>query len=561
MAYSYIQGPYSANYLPKGASAYRKLASRLYYQITNTATTYRVDVYGQGTIYNDNMGTTLYGQLNLTGTAQTTGSRKYTYKSSGTNHKDVYYTLCDVKSYTWTKQTYAQSGSASMYVYWSCSSSRTSTASTSFSIPALASYSIVYNANGGTSAPGTQTKYYDRNIALQSSQPTRTGYTFVGWSTSANPSYTAVSNPTGSPANNGYYESVEGIFIRSVDLEVDPSKTYYYIVTQYQPGATYTGNAALTLYAQWYPNVYTITYNSGGGTGTMADNHFVYDQTYTLSKSLFHYTDMLFAGWVQDTDNTSIIYADEAPVSNLTTSGTFPLKATWQYQYSKADLTQPLAWRREENISGNIEDSDTGNYARAQITVEPAKQRTVLNGDFSYISTEVRAGYKLITSSEYIMHPTSYIINDISTLIWDFDPDHWIGENIPTFTPLSVDTQYDIIFISRGLIEGVEKITNNITTFISTAEFALDINADGSSFGLFSIAPGTYVEEVDETNNQTTANRVKTVSINGDLLLAIDENAGKGYIDNILIQLLSGLGWEVTVNPQDVVQTSSGTES
>lgn len=78
------------------------------------------------------------------------------------------------------------------------------------SVPALSSYTISYNANGGSGAPSNQTKYYDINLTLSDVIPTRSGYTFVNWNTA--------SNGTG---------------------------------TSYTPSGTYTANAGTTLYAQW----------------------------------------------------------------------------------------------------------------------------------------------------------------------------------------------------------------------------------------------------------------------------------------------------------------------
>ena len=39
-------------------------------------------------------------------------------------------------------------------------------------------YTVNYNANGGTGAPGNQTKTYGQNLTLSSTVPTRTNYTF-----------------------------------------------------------------------------------------------------------------------------------------------------------------------------------------------------------------------------------------------------------------------------------------------------------------------------------------------------------------------------------------------
>lgn len=86
-------------------------------------------------------------------------------------------------------------------------------------------YTVSYNANGGSNAPGNQTKTYGTNLTLTSNKPTRTGYTFDGWNTQSD--------------GKG---------------------------TNYASGGTYSANAAVTLYAKWKPNTYTIKYSLGGGS-------------------------------------------------------------------------------------------------------------------------------------------------------------------------------------------------------------------------------------------------------------------------------------------------------
>ena len=89
-------------------------------------------------------------------------------------------------------------------------------------------YTVSYDANGGSDAPSSQTKYSGSNLTLTTSTPTRSGYTFSSWNTYA--------NGTG---------------------------------TSYDPGDTYSTEASVTLYAQWTANgtSYTITYYANGGTG------------------------------------------------------------------------------------------------------------------------------------------------------------------------------------------------------------------------------------------------------------------------------------------------------
>ena len=82
-------------------------------------------------------------------------------------------------------------------------------------------YNVTFNANGGSGAPSAQTKTHGTALTLSSTVPTRSGYTFVGWGTTAKAQ----------------------------------SATY-------QPGGRYTGNAALALYAIWSLNYVSPTINS-----------------------------------------------------------------------------------------------------------------------------------------------------------------------------------------------------------------------------------------------------------------------------------------------------------
>lgn len=77
------------------------------------------------------------------------------------------------------------------------------------SIPGKPSYTVSYDANGGGGQPGNQTKWWGENLNLSTARPTRSNYSFQGWSTS----------------------STGGV--------------------NYQPGQTYSGNANLKLYAVW----------------------------------------------------------------------------------------------------------------------------------------------------------------------------------------------------------------------------------------------------------------------------------------------------------------------
>lgn len=75
----------------------------------------------------------------------------------------------------------------------------------SITIPARNKYTITFHANGGSGAPAAQSYYYGNNITLSNVIPTRSGYKFLGWSTSSTAtaaSYKAGQAWSGTIANN-----------------------------------------------------------------------------------------------------------------------------------------------------------------------------------------------------------------------------------------------------------------------------------------------------------------------------------------------------------------------
>ena len=102
--------------------------------------------------------------------------------------------------------------------------SATTTVSFNVTVPAWTSYTVSYNANGGSGAPSSQTKWKDQTLTLSSTKPTRTGYTFKGWALSK------------ADADNG---------------------TWYY-----QAGGTCGKNENLALYATWEEHKLTVNYYS-----------------------------------------------------------------------------------------------------------------------------------------------------------------------------------------------------------------------------------------------------------------------------------------------------------
>ena len=146
------------------------------------------------------------------------GKNYYAQKSSGGIHTSAntwYYatsTSNSVAQYTGETIPFSGSGTAggvgagtitvTVGTAWNGYTPTADKYSYSFTVsyPAAASYTVSYNANGGSGAPGNQTKYQGYNLTLSSTVPTRAGYRFDGWSGSNGSSYSAGSTYTGDSA-------------------------------------------------------------------------------------------------------------------------------------------------------------------------------------------------------------------------------------------------------------------------------------------------------------------------------------------------------------------------
>ena len=112
-------------------------------------------------------------------------------------------------------------------------------------------YTLKYSANGGSGTPSTQsyggTSSTSHTFVISSSEPTRTGYSFRGWSKS-------------SSATSASYSSGGSITLTSSDPLV-------------------------TLYAVWRLRTYTVSYSANGGSGAPGDQTKTYGVTLTLSST------------------------------------------------------------------------------------------------------------------------------------------------------------------------------------------------------------------------------------------------------------------------------------
>ena len=186
-------------------------------------------------------------------------------------------------------------------------------ANTSYTISKKPSYTVTYNANGGSNAPSSQTKWYGETLKLSSTKPTRTGHTFKGWGLSSNTSTVA-----------------------------------------YSAGDSYTANASDTLYAVWKANTYTVAFNANGGSGGPSSQTKTYGQTLTLSSIKPTRTGYNFEGWGLSSNTSTVAYSAGG---SYTKNAAVTLYAVWSLAYTKPRITNFSVRRINQN--GQLDDKGT----------------------------------------------------------------------------------------------------------------------------------------------------------------------------------------------------------
>ena len=148
------------------------------------------------------------------------------------------YAAGDYSSYYYPPSSVSDDGTSVTYYYYGSGGSTSSTLEVATSVtaytpggsvsgtvqvPKIATYTVTYNANNGTSEKKTATKVSGTALTIAGNTFTKDRYSFTDWNTKA--------DGTG---------------------------------TSYSSGDSYTTNAALTLYAQWVESAIPLYFNLSG---------------------------------------------------------------------------------------------------------------------------------------------------------------------------------------------------------------------------------------------------------------------------------------------------------
>lgn len=235
--------------------------------VTRTsATQYTVKINASWETYYEGAQTN-YGMTASSGGGSVNLNPSGTYASSGSGSFTGTYSISGngsaTKTITVTFKNYIEDWQGNV------TDSATTTVTFDVTVPAWTSYTVSYNANGGSGAPSSQTKWKDQTLTLSSTKPTRTGYTFLGWSTS-------------SSATSATYSA----------------------------GDSYTANAGVTLYAVWSEHYLTVNYYSNYATYATykGDEVSVSSSTNVLVHSQQFYYDNAASSGLADVQNADYVY-------------------------------------------------------------------------------------------------------------------------------------------------------------------------------------------------------------------------------------------------------------
>ena len=204
-----------------------------------------------------------------------------------------------------------------------------------------------------TDMPAAQTKTQEIDVTLSSMTPKRSGYTFAGWSTSANGS------------------------------------------VEYKPGSKFTkdldsNGASITLYAVWTPWKHTVHYNSNipanAPTGTTTVSNMPGDQTKTFDEKLMISSNKPtrkgynFAGW-STSANGNVVYQPGAEYKNDQNGGTVTLYAKW------------TAWKHTVTYDKNVPASSK----KTDVKNMPGNQTKIYDQNLTLQSNvPTRVGYTFV---------------------------------------------------------------------------------------------------------------------------------------------------------------------
>lgn len=425
-------------------------------------------------------GSSYYPRINLT-----YSSRSYTLTVTGNN--------CSVSgggTYTWgtSRTVTCTPNTGYRFSKWQLSGGSTASSTSSsytFTMPTANTtatatcvantYTVYYNANGGSGTTASSSHTYGTAKALTSNGFSRTGYTFLGWSTSSTATSATYSNGqsvsnltsthggsvtlyavwsankikltfnanggSGGMTNAWYYYGSNNFYsneacttkITSITIPTRVGHTFIYYYGDGTCGGTdgerYAGYDSTvfagdlctdiyknaTLYAKWEANTYTITYDANGGSGTPDTQTYTYADSGTtnLSATIPSRVGHTFLGW---------------SLSATASVASYSAGHAWGLN-NASDYTLYAVWSKNSYV----------------VTVPPVSGASVtgssayLYGDTAQLTCTAKAGYRFLHWAD-----TAYnIVSTANPYSFEVDSD---------ITLYAIVELYGVVYISNGAL-------------------------------------------------------------------------------------------------------------
>lgn len=225
-------------------------------------------------------------------------------------------------------------------------------ASSSFTMPsssttlyaqwADSSGSLVYDTQGGSTAPATQTGTQGTTTTVSATVPTKSGSTFAGWNTQING--------------------------QGVDYLSSSSYTFT--------------SGSVTIYARWTPVLYTLTYNGNGATGAPAATSGSSGQSMTLSTAYPTRTGYTCTGWSTSATGTPLVTSPYTmPGANTILYAVCSVN-TYSVSYNlNGGLSGSIATATNKAYLSSYTTSSGGNFVRTNYDLVGWTTSVDVNGD------------------------------------------------------------------------------------------------------------------------------------------------------------------------------------
>ena len=451
-------------------------------------------------------------------------------------------------------------------------------------------YTIHFDANGGTGTMQDQKVYATQTVNLNSNTFTNSNGSFDGWNTAsdgngtdyangasvtdiAQPGSTitlyakwttsdytitynldggtvATSNPTSynsstatftlnNPTKEGYtFKGWSG-----TELTGDENTTV--TITQGSTGnRTYTAN--------YTGNTYYIRFNANGGTGSMNNQTMTYGTAATLTKNSFQKTDYVFTEWNTEPDGTGTSYVDEASVNNLTTtSGAYvDLYAQWEdgryvaqidnqkYETLKAavDAVTSQGGQKTIRLLQNISINAAVKVVAGKDIILDLQHHTITNTATTSISCFENFGNLEIKNGTLQSGATASVVNNNSTGHMKLDNitisatgTRQAAYNLGGILEIGENSHLSAVTTERATVHNAKPENGNAGTLIISGGTILSPNATAKA-AVENAETGTIIV----TGGTIISSNDNGIENNGTLIIGTDD--GEVYTDSPVIQ-------------------------